>query len=203
LRPQRSRRQRRLRAFRDGRARRKRQTAAPSPQGRAKCSIVSWSEPNASGEPCNTNGCQSIAGRQARNGIETKATRRQYDRSRPWRQCNRPTFRSNRVGRHDGLRRRLRGGELPRANKLTVHILAAVAKHEQGVSERTKAALAAAKVPGEAAGHAGPRRCRRPNAAGVVEPPHRHNKHFLGTHSNLATLGHFLLVARPRVFDCL
>jgi hypothetical protein len=28
-------------------------------------------------------------------------------------------------------------------------------------------------------------------------------EHFLGIHSNLATLGHFLLIARPRVFDCL
>jgi len=34
----------------------------------------------------------------------------------------------------------------PHANKLTVHILAAVAEHERGmISERTKAALAAAK----------------------------------------------------------
>ena len=44
--------------------------------------------------------------------------------------------------------------DLPQANRLTVHILAAVAEHEAAiVSQPTKAALAAAKVCGDDACH--------------------------------------------------
>jgi hypothetical protein len=44
--------------------------------------------------------------------------------------------------------------DMPHANKLTVHILAAVAQHEREmISERTKAALAAAKKRGQRLGN--------------------------------------------------
>jgi DNA invertase Pin-like site-specific DNA recombinase len=44
--------------------------------------------------------------------------------------------------------------DMPHANKLTIHILAAVAEHErQMISERTKAALAAAKKRGQQLGN--------------------------------------------------
>jgi DNA invertase Pin-like site-specific DNA recombinase len=46
--------------------------------------------------------------------------------------------------------------DMPHANKLTIHILAAVAQHErETISERTKAALAAAKKRGQRLGNPG------------------------------------------------
>jgi hypothetical protein len=50
----------------------------------------------------------------------------------------------------------------PHANKLTIHILAAVAEHErEAISERTKAALAAAKARGKRLGTPDPADGRR------------------------------------------
>ena len=57
----------------------------------------------------------------------------------------------------DGVGRGVRRGRQPFANKLTIHILAAVAEHERGaISERTKAALAAAKARGTRLGNPNP-----------------------------------------------
>jgi DNA invertase Pin-like site-specific DNA recombinase len=54
---------------------------------------------------------------------------------------------------------------LPVQNKLTIHILAAVAEHErEAISERTKAALAAAKARGMRLGTPGSGRRRGAHA---------------------------------------
>ncbi len=54
--------------------------------------------------------------------------------------------------------------DLPQANKLTVHIIAAMAEYERdAISKRTKEALAAAKARGVKLGTAGPANLRRVN----------------------------------------
>jgi DNA invertase Pin-like site-specific DNA recombinase len=55
----------------------------------------------------------------------------------------------------------------PHAHKLTIHVLEAVAEHErEAISERTKAALAAAKARGKRLGTPDPARRRRAHARG-------------------------------------
>ena len=61
--------------------------------------------------------------------------------------------------------------DMPDVNEFTLHVLAAVAQQEaKAISERTKAALAAAKARGTKLGNAGRRNLRRVSKAAMRHP---------------------------------
>jgi DNA invertase Pin-like site-specific DNA recombinase len=73
----------------------------------------------------------------------------------------------------------------PHANKLTVHILAAVAQHEREIiSARTSAALKAAKARGKRLGNPKLSDARRHAAAARKENADRYSRKFNGAASN-------------------